>query len=167
MVFEIKTVDQAKSLAQAWMHDNGFSPSEFLPCPDDLNFMLQGTAQNGMPFLVIQQKKSERAVVAIANVRVTESSFASLSAMSKGERDAFLWDLKKELMFAPPTFSFDPSFEDTGIPKGFQFAKEVYYDELTEGRLAEAVNYAIRSALWVVWTFRRKFGAPVEVKSVE
>ncbi len=149
------------------METNGLFSGEETPCPEDLYFILQGMTHNGMPFLIAQPKKLERAIVAIANVRVTESSFASLSAMTEKEHDEFLWNLKKELMFAPPTFSFDPSFEETGIPKGFQFSKEVYYDELTEGRLAEAVNYAVRSALWVVWTFRRKFGAPAEVKSVE
>ena len=167
MVLEIKTVDQAKSLAHIWMKTRGYDPTEVLPCPDDLSFMLQGKASNGMPFLVIQPKKAESSVVAIANVRVTESSFASLLEMSEAERDEFLWNLKRELMFAPPNFSFDPSYEETGIPKGVQFSKEVYYSELTEGRLAEAVDHAIRSALWVVWTFRRKFGTPTEVKFVE
>lgn len=167
MVLEITSVDQAKSTAYNWMKNHGHDPSEILPCPGDLSFMLQGKASNGMPFLVIQPKELERAVVAIANVRVTESSFAALKAMSEFERDEFLWNLKRELIFAPPSFSFDPSYEETGIPKGVQFSREVYYDELTEGRLAEAVNYAIRSALWFIWTFRRKFGAPSEVKLVD
>jgi hypothetical protein len=167
MGLEITAVDQAKSLAHTWMKTRGYDPIEELPCPDDLSFMLQGKASNGMPFLVIQPKKVESSVVAIANVRVTESSYASLLEMSKEERDEFLWNLKRELMFAPPNFSFDPSYEETGIPKGFQFSKEVYYSELTEGRLAEAVDQAIRSALWVVWTFRRKFGTPAEVKFVD
>lgn len=170
MAIEIKTIDQAKSLVQTWMRDSGISPKEILPCPEDLNFILEGMAPNGIPFLIIQPKQCERAVVAIANVRITDSSFASLSALSVDERDEFLWNLKRELMFTPPTFAFDPTFAKTGIPKRMQFSKEVYYDELTEGRLAEAVNYATRSALWVVWTFRRKFGMPTdfaEVKPVE
>ena len=164
---ETKTVNQVKSFAHAWMKNRGYNPSEILPCPEDLSFMLQGKASNEMPFLVIQPKKAENLVVAIANVRITESSFDSLKEMTKEGRDEFLWNLKRELMFAPPNFSFDPSYEETGIPKGIQFSKEVYYDELTEGRLAEAVDYAIRSALWVVWTFRKEFGAPVEAKFVE
>ena len=167
MVLEINTVAEAKSLALTWMKKRGYTPTEILPCPDDLSFMLQGKAANEMPFLVIQPRTAEDFVVAIANVRVTESSYASLNKMSETDRDDFLWNLKRELMFAPPNFSFDPSYEETGIPKGFQFSKEVYYGELTEGKLAEAVDYAIRSALWVVWTFRRKFGAPAEVKFVD
>jgi hypothetical protein len=170
MAIEIGTVDQAKSLAQTWMKDSGFFSKEILPCPDGLNFILEGMSPNGIPFLIIQPTQLKNAVVAIANVRITDSSFTSLSALSRDERDDFLWNLKRELMFAPPTFAFDPTFEETGIPKGIQFSKEVYYDELTPGRLAEAVNYATRSALWVVWTFRRKFGVPTdlaEVKHVE
>ena len=170
MVIEIKTADQAKSLSQTWMQNKGVFSKEIFPCPDDLSFILEGMAQNGIPFLIIQPKQLKSAVVALANVRITESSFASLSALNKDDREDFLWNLKKELMFAPPMFAFDPSSEKTGIPKGIQFSIDVYYDELTEGRLAEAVNYATRSAIWVVWTFRRKFGVPaelVEVKPVE
>jgi hypothetical protein len=167
MVIEIKIVDEAKSLAHTWMKDRGYDPLDILPCPEDLSFMLQGKASNGMPFLIIQSKNASSSVVAIANVRVTQSSYASLQKMSKAERDEFLWNLKRELIFAPPNFSFDPSYEETGIPKGVQFSKEVYYSDLTEGRLAEAVDQAIRSALWVIWTFRRKFGMPAEVKFVE
>ncbi len=167
MVIEIQNIDQAKSLAKTWMEKSGYEPTEPSPCPEDLSFMLQGKGSNGMPFLIIQPKKLESAIVAIANVRVTESSFASLQAMGEADREEFLWNLRKELMFAPPNFSFDPSYEETGIPKGFQFAKEVYYDELKEGRLAEAVDYAIRSALWVIWTFRRRFGAPQEATPIE
>lgn len=167
MVHEIKTVDQAKSFVYGWMKVRGYEPSESLPCPDDFSFMIQGKAVNDMPFLIIQPKIAENFIVVIANVRVTESSFASLKNMGESEREDFLWNLKKDLMFAPPNFSFDPSSEETGIPKGFQFSKEVYYDELTEGKLAGAVDCAIRSALWVIWTFRRKFGVPTEEKFVD
>lgn len=160
-------MDQAKVLAHAWMKSRGYDPTEILPCPEDLSFILQGKTSNDMPFLIIQPKKAENFVVAIANVRVTESSFASLNEMTEKDRDEFLWDLKRDLMFAPANFSFDPSYEETGVPKGFQFSKEVYYDEFTKGRLAEAVDYAVRSALWVVWTFQKKFGAPKEIKFVE
>jgi hypothetical protein len=170
MVIEIKTFDQAKLLAQTWMQDRGFFSKEILPCPEGLDFILEGKDPNGIPFLIIHPKQLKSAVVVIATVKITDSSFASLSALKSNERDDFLWNLKKELIFAPPMIAFDPTFEETGIPKGIQFSKEIYYDELTEGRLAETVDYATRSALWVVWTFRRKFGAPkesAEVKSVE
>jgi len=167
MVSEIETIDQAKSLVCGWMKNRGYDTSESLPCPEDFDFMFQGKAENEMPFLIIQPKKADNFIVAIANVRVTESSFASLKKMSEAEREEFLWNLKKDLMFAPPNFSFDPSYEITGIPKGFQFSKEVYYDDLTKGKLAEAVDCVIRSALWVIWTFRRNFGTPTEEKFVD
>jgi hypothetical protein len=170
MVIEINTVDEAKSLAQTWMQNRGFFSKEIIPCPDELNFMLEGMVPTGIPFLIIQSKHLKSMVTVIANVRITESSFASLNALGKDERDEFLWNLKRELIFAPPMFAFDPTFEKTGVPKAIQFSKDLYYDELTEGRLAEAVNYATRSSLWVVWTFRRKFGVSAEsaeVKSVE
>jgi hypothetical protein len=163
----VGTTEEAKSLAQRWMKDTGFFTREVVPCPNDLNFILEGKAPNEIPFLVIQPKKRGTAVVAIVNVKVTDTSYASLSSMEKDDRDKFLWNLQKEMMFAPPDFAFDPDFEKNGIPKGFQFSKEVYYDELTEGRLAEVVSYATRSAVWVILSFRRKFGPHAEVRQIE
>ena len=163
----VKTAAQAKSFAQTWMENNRVFSREVLPCPGDFNFILEGTAVNGIPFIIAQPDHLATAIMAIVNVRVTDSSLASLNSMDETDRDEFLWNLQRELVFAPPNFAFDPDFEKTGIPKGIQFSKEIYYDELTEGRLAEAVNYATRSALWVIWSFRRKFGLPSEVETIE
>lgn len=163
----IKTADQAKSFAKTWMENNGVFSREVIPCPGDFDFILEGMALNGIPFIITQPEHLATAVMAIVNVRVTESSLASLNSMDGKEREEFLWNLQRDLVFAPPNFAFDPDYEKTGIPKGFQLSKEIYYDELTEGRLAEAVNYATRSALWVIWSFRRKFGLPSEARPIE
>lgn len=166
MAIEIKTFEDAKSLVLGWMNSCSLSPKEIDPCPDDLNFMIQGNSPNNIPFLVFQPKNRERAIVALVNVMITDISLAALNSMSETDRDKFLWNLRKELMFAPPNFAFDPEYERTGIPKGIQFHIEVYYGELTEGKLAEAVNYVIRSALWVIWSFKRIRPSVAEVKPV-
>lgn len=166
MAIEIKTVEQAKSLILGWMESCSLSPMEIDPCPEDLNFMIQGKSPNNIPFLVFQPKNRERAIVALVNVTITDTSLKAINSMSETKRDEFLWNLRKELMFRPPNFAFDPDYEKTGIPKGIQFHNEVYYDELTEGKLAEAVNYTVRSALWVIWSFKRIHPPATEVTPI-
>ena len=160
----VRTLEEAKSFAQTWMTDMGYFGREVTPCPEGFNFMLEGAVPNKIPFLIIQPKESADILVVLATVRITESSFNSLSKMKEEDRDEFLWNLQKELILLPPTYSFDPTFEETSIPKGIQFTKEVYYDDLTKGKLAEAVHYTTRGALWVVLTFKRKFNPNKEVE---
>ncbi len=155
---------EEKDFAQKWMTDMGYFGREIDPCPDGFNFMLEGTAPNKIPFLIIQSKESENILIVLATVRVTDSSFNSLSALSKGDRDEFLWNLQKDLLSLPPTLSFDPTFDETGIPKGMQFSQEIQFEDLTRGMLSESIKYTTRCALWVVWSFKRRFGANEEEK---
>jgi hypothetical protein len=69
-----------------------------------------------------------------------------------------LWNLQRDIVFAPPTYSFNPEYQKDGTFKGVQFTKEISYDELTEGKLGDAVIDVTRCVLWVIWTFRRAFG---------
>jgi hypothetical protein len=49
-------------------------------------------------------------------------------------------------------------------PQKMQFAKEISFDELTEGRLNEALDAVCRSTIWTIWTMIRKFGMPPEAE---
>jgi hypothetical protein len=84
-----------------------------------------------------------------------------MSKLTPQERDDFLWDLKKELIFAPATFFMSPNINN---PKTIQFAKEISFDELTEGRLIEAMDAVCRSTIWAIWMIIRRFGVPRESK---
>jgi hypothetical protein len=160
----VVNTEEAKLLAQRWMNDAGLFQQDINPNPDDLNFLLQGVGPTKIPFLVTQSSESKaRSIAVIVNVNITESSYKSLSEMSVEAREEFLWNLKKELVFAPASFAFVDD-EKTGILRRVQFVKAIYFDELSEGRLAEVVDYTTRSALWLIWTFRRKFGVPTEAK---
>jgi len=163
----VVNIEEAKLLAQRWMNDTGFFKEDTNPRPDNLNFLLQGVGPTKIPFLVTQSSESKaKSIAVIVNVNITKSSYKSLSEMSEEAREEFLWNLKKELVFAPASFAFADD-EKTGIPRRVQFVKAIYFDELSEGKLAEVVDYTTRSALWLIWTFRRKFGAPVDVKPVD
>jgi hypothetical protein len=48
-------------------------------------------------------------------------------------------------VFAPANFFFQDD-EKTGIMRRAQFSKAIYFDELSEGRLAEVVDYTTRRA---------------------
>ncbi len=160
----VGNTEEAKSLAKKWMNDMGVFQKEIDPGPANLSFLLQGAGPTKIPFLVTQSSELKaKSIAVIVNVNITESSYKSLSDMSDEAREEFLWNLKKELMFAPANFAFADD-ETTGIIRRAQFSKAIYFEELSEGRLAEAVDYTTRSALWLIWTFRRKFGVPAEAK---
>lgn len=164
----VKSTEEAKLLAQGWLDDaEGYSGQAVDPSQDDLLFLFIGKGHGDIPFLITQSIKAKRSIAVIVNVNISESSYKSLSDMSERDRENFLWDLRREIMFAPANFAFDPEFEKTGIPRAVQFSQTIYFDDLSESRLAEVVDYTIRSALWLIWTFGRSFGPPSEVKSVE
>lgn len=163
----VESTEEAKSLAQKWMNDVGFFQKDVIPSPADLNFLLQGAGPTKIPFLVTQSSESKsKFITVVVNVNIMPSSYKSLCEMTDEAREEFIWNLKKELVFAPANFFF-LNDEKTGIIRRAQFSKAIYFDELSEGRLAEAVDYTTRSALWLIWTFRRKFGPPTDVKPVD
>lgn len=163
----VGTLKEAKDFAQKWMIDMGYFGREVDPCPDGFHFMLEGTEPNQIPFLIIQSKESEGFFIVLATVRVTDSSFNSLNALSKEDRDEFLWNLQKDLLSLPPTLSFDPTFNETGVPKGVQFSQEIYFEDLTRGMLSESVKNTTKCALWTVLSFRRRFGDNQEAEHAE
>lgn len=159
----VKTQEEAKTLIRNWITDRGFFDKktniiEVDPAPKGLLFQFNGKAPTAIPYIIIQPDIFNRTIVILANVKITQSRIDSLNSMKKEDRDNFIWNLQKDLVFVPPSFTFDPSFEETGIPKAIQFTKEVYYDELTEGRLAEAADSVCRCVLWVIWAFQKEFG---------
>ena len=164
----VGNTEDAKSLARKWLDDaEGYSGQVVDPSPDNLKFLFIGKGQGDIPFLITQSITSKRSIAVIVNVNISESSHKGLGELGERDREDFLWNLKREIMFAPANFAFDPEFTKTGIPSAVQFSKEIYFEDLSEGRLAEVVDYTIRSALWLIWTFGRRFGPPSEVKSVE
>lgn len=163
----VGNIEEAKSLAQNWMNDVGFFQKDIVPSPAGLNFLLQGEGPTKIPFLVTQLSESKvKSIAVIVNVNITEFSYKSLGEMNEDARKDFIWDLKEGLIFAPANFLFMDD-EKTGILRRAQFSKAIYFDELSEGKLAEVVDYTTRSALWLIWSFRRKFGPIPEAKPNE
>ncbi len=156
----VETTEQAKELIQGWMDDRSFfdptlSPT---PIPEGLHFIIGGKGANEIPFSILQPKELKKTVVVIANVSLAKEHFDALNEMKAEDRNMLLWNLQRDIVFAPPTYSFNPEYQKDGTFKGVQFTKEISYDELTEGKLGDAVIDVTRCVLWVIWTFRRAFG---------
>ncbi|AET65317.1 hypothetical protein Mhar_1961 [Methanothrix harundinacea 6Ac] len=151
----VETIEEARTLIHNWMADRGY----FIKEGDFIGYRFEfiGKFGNDTHFSIIQPESLPRAVVVVSNVSVSAAHYDALSSMELKDREEFIWDLKREFIFLPSSFTFDPSFEQLGIPKSIQFSKEISYDELTEGRLHEAVDYNSRCVLWVIWVFGKMF----------
>jgi hypothetical protein len=124
---------------------------------DDAIFQFEGITETQIGFMITQPKKLPRSIVLIANLEILPVHLEAMAKLAPQERSNFLWNLKKDLIFAPATFSMSPNLNS---PKTIQFAKEVSFDELTEGRLIEAMDAVCRCTIWTIWTIIRNFGVP-------
>jgi len=159
----VKTIEEAKILTEGWARDRGFLSEKPKPDNEDaikqFNFKYDGETQTGVNFSLIQPKDLNRAVVAISRIEIAPIHLKLLDSLASDELDNFLWDVRKELAFAPASFMFLPL---DGKLESIQFTKEISFDELTEGRLSDAVDSLIRCTLVVVWLFRKAFGTGKE-----
>jgi hypothetical protein len=153
----VETIDDAKKLVERWVNDRGY-PISAIPTSDDYSFQFGRISNLGIGFVVVQPKNIKRVVVVATRVAFDQFHIKALENAS--DHDEFLWNLKKELVFVSPAFSFD----NPKTPTAIEFSKEISFDELTEGRLHEAVDLTVRCVLWVAWLFNEKFGSSEESK---
>jgi len=153
----IETIEAAKELVERWVNDRGY-PISAIPASDDYSFQFGRISNLGIGFVVVQPKNIKRVVVVAT--RVAFDPFHLKALESASDRDDFLWNLKERLVFVSPAFSFD----NPKTPTVIEFSKEISFDELTEGRLQEAVDLTVRCVLWVSWLFIQRFGSSEESK---
>ncbi|MGB5099781.1 MAG: DUF2299 family protein [Methanothrix sp.] len=122
---------------------------------EDATFNFEGITETQVGFMITQPCKIPRSIVVVANLEIMPNHVKAMAELVPHERENILWDLKKELIFAPATFFMSP---DMNNPKRIQFAKEVSFDELTEGRLLDAMDAVCRSTIWTIWKLIRIFG---------
>jgi hypothetical protein len=157
----VENTNEARELIQGWMDDRGFFDAVLSPAPipEGFHFIIGGKAANGLPFSVLQPDELIETVMVIANVSLSKEHFDAFNDLNAKDRDMLLWNLQRDIMFKSPTYSFNSEFQTDGTFKGIQFTKEISYDELTKGKLGDAVIDVTRCVLWVIWTFGREFGA--------
>lgn len=71
--------------------------------------------------------------------------------------DKFFKNLGKSLLFVNPTFTPGPKLE---TPEWLLFIKEISYDELTEGRLIDAVDQVCRAVIFASSLIIDELGEP-------
>jgi hypothetical protein len=86
----------------------------------------------------------------------------AFNGLEANDREELLWNLQKEIIFTPTTYSFNEEYKKDGTFTGVQFTKEVSYDELTKGKLSDAAIDVNKCVLWVVWNFAKRFGPSKE-----
>lgn len=160
-LMSIENIDGAISLIKDWMEQKGISDGiKTEPTPDDFYFQFTGKDEAEIPFTVFQPKNWKKTILILSQVDINEDRVKCIESMRPKDRDEFLYNLRKDITFAPANTAFDPSFDDTGIPRGIQFQEEICYDGLTEDRLNEAVRNVVKCVLFVIWRIRREFGEP-------
>ncbi|TRZ66890.1 MAG: DUF2299 domain-containing protein [Methanothrix sp.] len=159
----VENIASAIELIKTWMTQRGISEGlETKPTPGGFSFHFTGKSASEMPFTIIQPEQLEKTVIIISEVRIAEEHIKSIKAMRSKDCDEFFYNLRKNIVFAPAQYAFDPDFEKTGILKSIQFSKEICYDGLTEDRLNEAVQDVVRGAIFVIWQIRKEFGDTTE-----
>ena len=151
----VETLDDAKALIETWVNDRGF-PISTIPVSDKFNFQFGGISSLGIGFAIIQPKDLKRAIAVVTRIEFDPVHIKVLESLDQNDRDEFLWNLKKDLLFNPPAFFFS----DPNHPKFIEFLMHVSFDEITEGRLQNAMDQTVRSVLFVAWSLSRRFGVP-------
>ena len=159
----VDTIADAEKFIKKWMSDRGYLSGELRP--DGIAFQLNGKFDTGVSFSIIQPQNLMRSFVVVAQIDIHSSHLKAIQSMSDEELGKFLWGLRRDLFFAIPSFAFIPAGAD--VPNAIQFNKQISFDELTEGKLYNTVEYTCRCVLWVALVLTGKFGQPIEEESHE
>jgi hypothetical protein len=153
-----ENIDEVKRKVDEWMKGRGIFIREIES--DETHFQFEGRTETKIGITIAQPKKLHKSVVVISKLELHPKHLETLSRLNPKKKAEFIWDLKRDLIFAPATFIMEQSGEDL---KSIQFTKEISFDELTEGRLIEAVDNVCRPLIWTAWVFVRRFGQPEEI----
>lgn len=150
----VGTVDDAMILVERWM-DNRYPKKDF-PSSDMDNFRYASETALGIGFSVHQPKAHVDFLVVRARILFDPDHIQKIGLLDIKDRDDLLWDLKEKLLFWPPHFEFE--FDKQQLPTAIRFSVEISFDELTIGKLQDAINQITRCLLWVAWSFAHNFG---------
>ena len=159
----VENTAKAEELVRDWLNSRGFYDPAASPVtiPEEFHFIIAGKADNEISFFVIQPKKLDGIIAVLSNVKLGEKHFEAFTKLDDKGREELLWNLQLGIIFAPTAYAFNPDIKD-GILKAIQFTKEIYYEDLTRGKLGEAVLDVTKCALWTVLFFRQRFGSSME-----
>jgi hypothetical protein len=151
----VETSEQAKALIQGWMENRGLYKDDTISAKNVI-FQLNGVNSLGIAFTIIQPESLKTSIIILAQIDLHPEHYKALADLNKSARNKFLFGLKRDLVFRPPAFTFN----DPEIPKSIQFSNEIMFEELSEPKIRDVIENAIKCVLWVAWSFSEKFGTP-------
>ena len=153
----IETIEEAEEKINGWITGRGIFTKKSES--DHTNFQFEGRTDNGIGIVIAQPKRLFRSVVVASKLVLTQWQLDAINKMQPEEKADFIWDLKRDLIFAPANFTLSPAGDDL---KTIDFVKEISFDELTDGKLIEAVDNVCRPLIWTIWVLRKRFGSTEE-----
>jgi hypothetical protein len=150
-----KDIEEVKEKVCEWMKGRGIFIRETES--EETDFQLEGKTEVQVGITIVKPKKLYKSLIVISKLELHPGHFAKFDSLNSKKKAEFIWDLKKDLIFVPATFTIEQSGDNL---KSIQFAKEISFDELTEGRLIEAVDSVCRPLIWTAWVFVKRFGQP-------
>jgi len=149
----VSTPEEAKAFVKRWMDDRKVFLKD--SSDDTFFFAYDGACGNGVNFSAQQPKDVVRAVGITAKMLFPPQHLKILSDLDPTKRNEFFGNFRRRLLLVSPSFQLGPNLE---APEWIFFLKEISYDELTEGRLIEAVEQINRAVIWAATTLFEQFG---------
>lgn len=141
----VKTLEEAKSFVKKWLDDYGlFKADGSEQSKEKVHFLYAGVSETGTKFNVQQPNNMPRLVGITSRIVFDSRQLKLLSDFNQQQRIKFLENLGNGLLFVGPKFSLGPDIETI---KWLIFIKEISYDELTEGRLIDALDQISRAVI--------------------
>lgn len=154
----VKTPEEAMSFVRTWMNDRKVFKSDISDKnKDNTYFSYEGASGIGINFSVQQPKDLVRVVGVTARLLIDSNQQKAFSDLDAQERNEFLKRLSNNLLYADPTYAVGPNPE---TPEWILLIKEISYDELTEGRLIDAIDKINRTVISVSSIIIDKLGEP-------
>jgi len=153
----IETAAEAKKKVRAWMEGRSIFTKEAEA--DEVEFQFDGISGTQIPVAIVLAKSLPKSILVVTKIELHKMHSNALNQLDPQEKEDFIWGLKKDLIFAPATFTMEPPGT---VFKTIQFTKEISFDELTDGRLIDAMDSVCRCFIWTAWVLVKKFGVPAE-----
>ena len=155
----LEDIEKVKTKIEEWMKGRKILIRE-IESPEN-KFQFEGRTETQVGIVIAQPKKLYKSIVVISKLELHPKHLEAIGHLNSKKKSEFIWDLKKDLIFAPATFIMDQSADNL---RSIQFTREISFDELTEGRLIDAVDDVCRPLIWTAWVLVRKFRLPEEVQ---
>lgn len=151
----VDDVGEVKRKVGEWMEGRGLSPQQV--DSEDNDFQFNGKTEMQIGITILHPKKLFRSILVVSRIELHPAHKALLNELPPDEKADFIWNLKKDLIFAPVAFRMEPSGNEIN---SIQFTDEISFDEFTEGKLIKAIDNVCKPLIWTAWVFMKRFGQP-------